>query len=179
MGLHQENSIHHFVLTKKYFCPTKRVIFLSWMWADDQSLNTNCHLVRIFAFLERWRVRTSVCLAQSEQTNTLPPTQSLFLVTIHEYLRSGRHSSGKASYRETQSLGSNLAIWVLIFSFPQKIKTSSDGIEENPNVEFRIPKFILCNVLGSGGGSVGRAVAPDTRDPRFEFQHRQSFIYQL
>ena len=31
----------------------------------------------------------------------------------------------------------------------------------------------------SGGGSVGRAVASDTRDLRFESQHRQSFIYQL
>ena len=27
---------------------------------------------------------------------------------------------------------------------------------------------------GSGGGSVGRAVASDTRDPRFESQHRQT-----
>ena len=33
--------------------------------------------------------------------------------------------------------------------------------------------------LGSGGGSVGRAVTCDTRDPRFKSQHRQSFIYQL
>ena len=33
--------------------------------------------------------------------------------------------------------------------------------------------------LGSGGGSAGRAVALDTRGLRFEFQHRQSFIYQL
>ena len=32
---------------------------------------------------------------------------------------------------------------------------------------------------GSGGGSVGRAVASDTSDPRFESQHRQSYIYQL
>ena len=32
---------------------------------------------------------------------------------------------------------------------------------------------------GSGRGSVGRAVASDTRDPRFESQHRQNFIYQL
>ena len=33
--------------------------------------------------------------------------------------------------------------------------------------------------MGSGGGSVGRAVASNTRDPRFESRHRQSFIYQL
>ena len=33
--------------------------------------------------------------------------------------------------------------------------------------------------MGSGGGSVGTAVASDTRDLRFEFQHRQNFIYQL
>ena len=30
-----------------------------------------------------------------------------------------------------------------------------------------------------GGGSVGRAVASNTRDPRFEFQHRQTFIFLL
>ena len=28
-------------------------------------------------------------------------------------------------------------------------------------------------------GSVDRAVTSDNRDPRFEYQHRQSFIYQL
>ena len=31
--------------------------------------------------------------------------------------------------------------------------------------------------LGSGCGSVGRAVASDTRGPRFEYSHRQKFIY--
>ena len=33
--------------------------------------------------------------------------------------------------------------------------------------------------LGSGGGSVGRAVASDTRDPRFESRHQPNFIYHL
>ena len=33
--------------------------------------------------------------------------------------------------------------------------------------------------MGSGGGSVGRAVASNTRDPRFESCHRQNFIYQF
>ena len=32
---------------------------------------------------------------------------------------------------------------------------------------------------GSGCGSVGRAVASDTRDPRFESSHWQKFIYIL
>ena len=35
------------------------------------------------------------------------------------------------------------------------------------------------DVLGSGCGSVGRAVASDTRDPRFESSHRQIYIYIL
>ena len=34
-------------------------------------------------------------------------------------------------------------------------------------------------VWGSGCGSVGRAVASDTRDPRFKSRHRQNLIYQL
>ena len=33
-------------------------------------------------------------------------------------------------------------------------------------------------IKGSGGGSVGWAVAFDTRDPQFESQHLQSFISQ-
>ena len=33
--------------------------------------------------------------------------------------------------------------------------------------------------LGNRGGSVGRAVPSDARDPRFESQHWQNFIYQL
>ena len=39
--------------------------------------------------------------------------------------------------------------------------------------------FCLSNfgVLGSGCGSVGRAVASDTRGLRFESSHRQNFIY--
>ena len=37
---------------------------------------------------------------------------------------------------------------------------------------------ILLN-LGSGCGSVGRAVAYDTRDLQFKSRHRQNFIYQL
>ena len=32
---------------------------------------------------------------------------------------------------------------------------------------------------GSGCGSVGRAVASNTREPRFEPHHRQNFIYQI
>ena len=37
---------------------------------------------------------------------------------------------------------------------------------------------ILLN-LGSGCGSVGRAVTSDTRDPRFEPCHRRNFVYQF
>ena len=33
--------------------------------------------------------------------------------------------------------------------------------------------------MGSGGGSVSRAVASDIRDLRFESQQWQNFIYQL
>ena len=43
---------------------------------------------------------------------------------------------------------------------------------------YRIPvatKFQKVN----GYGSVGRAVASNTRDPRFESRYRQNFIYQL
>ena len=34
-------------------------------------------------------------------------------------------------------------------------------------------------VVASGCGSVGRAVASDTRDPRFESRHWQNFFYQI
>ena len=34
-------------------------------------------------------------------------------------------------------------------------------------------------LLGSGCGSVGRAVAPDTRGPRFESSHQQNFIMNM
>ena len=33
--------------------------------------------------------------------------------------------------------------------------------------------------VGSGAGSVSRAVASDTRDPQFKSQHQQNFISQL
>ena len=41
--------------------------------------------------------------------------------------------------------------------------------------ETATPKF---RDKGSGGGLIGRAVASDTRDLRFESQHRQNFINQ-
>ena len=47
---------------------------------------------------------------------------------------------------------------------------------------YRIPvatKFQKVKKRGSGGGSVGRAVTSNTRDPRFESQYRQTLIYQL
>ena len=34
-------------------------------------------------------------------------------------------------------------------------------------------------ILGSGGGSVGGAVASNTRDTQFELHHRQNFIHEL
>ena len=40
-------------------------------------------------------------------------------------------------------------------------------------------KFPAQTEMGSGCGSVGRAVAYDTRGPRFESSHRQKFIYIL
>ena len=42
---------------------------------------------------------------------------------------------------------------------------------------FRIS--LLSNKVGSGCGSVGRAVASDTRGPQFESRHRQNFTLNL
>ena len=39
--------------------------------------------------------------------------------------------------------------------------------------------FVLFNLWGSGGGSVGRAVASNSRGPRFESSHRQKFILNI
>ena len=39
--------------------------------------------------------------------------------------------------------------------------------------------FGLVRVSHSGGGSVGRAVASDSRGPRFESSHRQKFILNI
>ena len=33
--------------------------------------------------------------------------------------------------------------------------------------------------MGSGGGSVGRAVAPDSRGPRLESSHRKKIILNI
>ena len=46
--------------------------------------------------------------------------------------------------------------------------------DENVNNEIGGKDFHLD---GSGCGSVGRAVASDTRDPRFESSQRQKFIF--
>ena len=36
--------------------------------------------------------------------------------------------------------------------------------------------FLSMGLWGSGGGSDGRAVASDTRDPQFKFQHWQIYL---
>ena len=49
-------------------------------------------------------------------------------------------------------------------------------------VQRQSTRAIVCKnskILGSGCGSVGRAVTSDTRGPRFESSHRQKFIYIL
>ena len=58
---------------------------------------------------------------------------------------------------------------------------SNDGLASNKmGTERCIQDFTLrTNYLGSGCGSVGRAVASDTRDLRFKSRHWQNFIYQL
>ena len=37
----------------------------------------------------------------------------------------------------------------------------------------------VCQKLGSGCGTVGRAVASDLRGPQFESNHRQNFIINI
>ena len=43
----------------------------------------------------------------------------------------------------------------------------------------KIYRAVKCQTLGSGCGSVGRAVASDSRGPRFESSHRQKFILNV
>ena len=45
--------------------------------------------------------------------------------------------------------------------------------------EHELPNKMPIAALGSGCGSVGRAVASDTRGPRFESSHRQKFISNI
>ena len=40
-------------------------------------------------------------------------------------------------------------------------------------------RLTIAATWDSGCGSVGGAVTSDTRDPRFEPRHRESFIYQI
>ena len=55
-----------------------------------------------------------------------------------------------------------------------------DCQEENKETFLQsIVKLLSTLNPGSGGGSVGRAVASNTRDPRFKSRYRRSFIYQL
>ena len=51
----------------------------------------------------------------------------------------------------------------------------------SPFAKYKLPHYATKNLvrLGSGCGSVGRAVAFDTRGPRFDSSHRQNFIEHL
>ena len=53
------------------------------------------------------------------------------------------------------------------------------AVRESKFMNYRFLEFITGLSEGSGGGSVGRAVAYDTRELRFESQDRQNDIYQL
>ena len=59
-------------------------------------------------------------------------------------------------------------------------------LRESPHPVFGVLKIALSILIwqtdifmGSGCGSVGRAVASDTRDPQFESSHRKAFIKHL
>ena len=60
-------------------------------------------------------------------------------------------------------------------------RAASDMILFRPSIQSMLilVKNDLKMAWGSGGGSVGRAVASDTRDLQFEYQHQQSFMYQF
>ena len=53
-----------------------------------------------------------------------------------------------------------------------KVSTLAPDFHPLPHLNQCLVKSFL---VGSGGGSVGRAVATDTKDPRFKSQHRQFF----
>ena len=60
-----------------------------------------------------------------------------------------------------------------------KLLYLSGFFKRSATVSHSLIKIECWSLPGSGGGSVGRAVASNTRDPRFESRHRHIFIYQL
>ena len=60
-----------------------------------------------------------------------------------------------------------------------KIRQLNQQIPVNRQMKADIVRVSPTLVRGSGCGSVGRAVASYTRDPRFKSRHRQNFTYQL
>ena len=58
-------------------------------------------------------------------------------------------------------------------------KESTAALQKEESYEQLLSELESGSELGSGCGSVGRAVASDTKDPRFKSRHPQNFIYQL
>ena len=86
-----------------------------------------------------------------------------------------RWMAPKPRKKDTLIFRDGIFLSVLIsFILKQKSRNAADsvpfcsGIVDKKN-----------STLGSCGGSVGRAVAADTRDLSFKSQHWQNFIYQL
>ena len=50
-------------------------------------------------------------------------------------------------------------------------------MRKNPDFAINLIDMVNVGYMGSGCGSVGRAVASDYRGPRFESKHWQHFMY--
>ena len=74
---------------------------------------------------------------------------------------------------------------VMVFPFKQikpNLKRSLSEKKKQKTFDLNNFRQINCErkkTLGSGGGSVGRAVASDARDPGFESSHQQTFISKI
>ena len=58
-------------------------------------------------------------------------------------------------------------------------KSQSNSLDANVEISNNLRVDLRSLDMGSGCGSVGRAVDSDTRDPRFDSSHRQNFIEHL
>ena len=99
------------------------------------------------------------------------------------FLRSLKDQAGLGfflfiSHLETQ----NLSLFGSIISLPFLNSRGKKNIKITEIIKI-IPKSYTIKktktIIGSGCGSVGRAVASDTRDPQYKSRHRQNIIYQL
>ena len=126
-----------------------------------------------------WLNFRNLMLAKPRAVRSVTPTRRRYENTSRPFTAPVRKKQKKSSFKNFFWV-QKCWDWLWWESWPTRLqRLKFEALQLNPMDRKIFKVWVSKKNWGSGCGTVGRAVASDTRDPRFESQHRQKFICQL